>query len=303
MRSTQRSTQRSRDMRSDGQVARQRLVDSLPITERQVSAAEMDTEVWEGGDGPPILFLQGEFAVVWMRVIPELVATNRVIVPDLPGLGEPAPPAGPFGLDSLLEWLDDLVTLTCASPPVVVGKGAGGALAARFAVDHSDRLAGLVLVDSHGLGRYRPPPAMALSFLRVLVRPTERSLERSFRAYCFTDLDTVRSDAGPQWEWLTSYALDRFRTPQVRAAMRRLMPRLSKAIPPEDLDRITAPTTLIWGRHDVGVPLEVAEAAAARHGWELHIIDDARDDPALEQPAAFLSALRAAAGLRPRRNL
>ena len=38
----------------------------------------------------------------------------------------------------------------------------------------------------------------------------------------------------------------------------------------------------------------MAEAASARHGWPLRVIDHAGDDPALEQPAAFLAALEAA---------
>jgi hypothetical protein len=40
------------------------------------------------------------------------------------------------------------------------------------------------------------------------------------------------------------------------------------------------------------VRLNVAEAACARYGWPLHVIEDARDDPAIEQPEAFLEALR-----------
>ena len=70
--------------------------------------------------------------------------------------------------------------------------------------------------------------------------------------------------------------------------MRSLMRQLGSAIPPGDLDWIAVPTTLIWGRHDLGVRLNVAEAACARYGWPLHVIEDARDDPAIEQPEAFL---------------
>lgn len=40
--------------------------------------------------------------------------------------------------------------------------------------------------------------------------------------------------------------------------------------------------------------LEVAEAASSRYGWPLHVIENARDDPAIEQPEAFLKALRSA---------
>jgi pimeloyl-ACP methyl ester carboxylesterase len=77
--------------------------------------------------------------------------------------------------------------------------------------------------------------------------------------------------------------------------MRSLFKQLAPPIPSSDLSRIAVPTTLIWGRHDVGVRLDVARAASARYGWPLHVIDDARDDPAVEQPAAFLAALDAAA--------
>jgi pimeloyl-ACP methyl ester carboxylesterase len=280
--------------RSAGEDARERLLSGLPVTERRLQLAGVSTAVLEGGHGPPIVFLQGEFAAVWMRVIPELLTTHRVIAPDLPGLGASEVSDGPPDAEAVLTWLDELIELTCAIPPVLVGKGPGGALAARFAIEHSDRINRLVLVDTHGLDRYRPAPRMALSFIGVLLRPTERGLQRGFRHYCFVDLDGVRAEMGERYEWMAAYALDRFRTPSVKAAMRSLMRPLASAIPSRDLDRIAVPTTLIWGRHDLGVRLNVAEAASARYGWPLHVIENARDDPAIEQPEAFLEALRTA---------
>ena len=56
----------------------------------------------------------------------------------------------------------------------------------------------------------------------------------------------------------------------------------------------STPTTLIWGRHDRATPLAVAEAARQQYGWRLEVIDGAADDPTLEQPEAFLGALRKA---------
>ena len=278
--------------RSGGEDARARLLSGLPVSERRLQLAGVSTAVLEGGDGPPIVLLQGEFAAVWMRVIPELVTTHRVIAPDLPGLGASEVSGRPPDADAVLTWLDELIEQTCAIPPVLVGKGPGGALAARFAIEHSDRINRLVLVDTHGLDRFRPPPGMALSFIGVLLRPTERGLERGFRHYCFVDLDGVRAEMGERYEWMAAYALDRFLTPSVKAAMRSLMRQLASAIPSGDLNRIAVPTTLIWGRHDLAVRLNVAEAACARYGWPLHVIEDARDDPAIEQPEAFLEALR-----------
>jgi pimeloyl-ACP methyl ester carboxylesterase len=69
-----------------------------------------------------------------------------------------------------------------------------------------------------------------------------------------------------------------------------------RAIPPGELARIAVPTSLIWGRHDRQVRLELAEDASARYGWPLHVIEQAADDPAFEQPGAFLRALRATLG-------
>ena len=277
--------------RSGSEDARARLLSGLPVTERRLQLAGVSTAVLDGGDGPPIVLLQGEFAAVWMRVIPDLVTTHRVVAPDLPGLGASEVSDGPPDADTALRWLDELIDETCAIPPVLVGKGLGGALAARFTIDHGDGVDRLVLVDSYGLGRFRPPPGMALSFVGVLLRPTERGLQRSFRNYCFVDLDGVRAAMGERYEWLAAYALDRFRTPSVKAAMRSLFRQLASTIPSEDLEQIAVPTTLIWGRHDLGVRLSVAEVASVRYGWPLHVIENARDDPALEQPDAFLEAL------------
>jgi pimeloyl-ACP methyl ester carboxylesterase len=88
--------------------------------------------------------------------------------------------------------------------------------------------------------------------------------------------------------------LDLARTPSVRAANRRLLRELgTRAIPPEELARIAVPTTLIWGRHDRVMRLRIAEAASARYGWPLHVIEDAGHF-VVEQPEAFGRALRAA---------
>jgi pimeloyl-ACP methyl ester carboxylesterase len=69
----------------------------------------------------------------------------------------------------------------------------------------------------------------------------------------------------------------------------------TKVIAPEELARIAVPTTLIWGRHDRVMRLRIAEAASARYGWPLQVIEDAGHF-VVEQLEAFLRALRAAMG-------
>jgi pimeloyl-ACP methyl ester carboxylesterase len=201
------------------------LLSGLPVTERRLQVAGVSTAVLEGGAGAPILLLHGpgDFAGMWMRVIPDLVTTHRVIAPDLPGHGTSELVDGRLDADGLRAWLSGLIERTCPSPPALVGHVLGGAIGARFAVNHSDRLSRLVA------GRF-------------------------FREFGIPP------------------------------------------IPPDDLARIAVPTALIWGRHDRGNRLRIAQDASARYGWPLHVIENCADDPPRDQPLAFMEALRVTLG-------
>lgn len=284
--------------RSAGDLPRERLLTAMPVTERRLQLAGVSTPVLEGGHGQPVVLLHGpgEFAANWMRVIPELVRTHRVVAPDLPGHGASEVTDGPLDADHVFAWLGELIKRTCSSPPVLVGHLLGGAIAARFASDHGDMLSGLVLVDGYGLSRLWPTPRFAISMIAFAARPTEGTQDRLFRQ-CMVDLDGWRRQMGELGESLEAYALDRARTPSVKAALHKLMPQFGvPAIPSEDLARIAIPTTLIWGQQDRQVRLQTAQAASTRYGWPLHVIDKAADVPAMEQPEAFLRALHTALG-------
>jgi pimeloyl-ACP methyl ester carboxylesterase len=287
-----------RGRRAAGDDARQRLLAAIPVTERRLQLAGQSTAVLEGGDGPPVVLLHssGEFAALWMRVIPDLVTTHRVVAPDLPGHGASQPADGPLDADHMVGWLGALLERTCPSSPALVGHGLGGAIAARFAIAHPDRLSRLVLVDAFGLDRFEPAPTFGLALHRFMEQPTEHTRDGLFEQ-CYVDLDGLRQQLGQRWEPLAAYALDRARTSGQQTALASLMPELGlPAIRPADMAGISVAATLIWGRQDLQVPLQVAEAASARHGWPLHVIEHAGDDPAFEQPKAFLRTLHAVLG-------
>lgn len=291
-------TQERRNRPPAGEVAREQLLAGLPVTERRLRLNGVSTAVLEGGEGSPVMLLHGpnEYAAKWLRVIPDLVRTHRVIAPDLPGHGSSEAIDGPLDADRVLGWLDDLIDCTCPSPPVVVGHILGGAIAARFAGARSERLDRLVLVDTLGLVAFQPRPDFGLALTEFISDPTEETHDRLW-SRCAFDLDALRNRLGEQWDWIRTYNLDRARAPGLGAARHSLMEQFGfPAIPPAELGRIAVPTTLIWGRHDLATPLAIAEAASIHHGWRLHVIDNAADDPPLEQPEAFLTALRAVLG-------
>ena len=284
--------------RNAGSRHRALLLSGLPVTERRLQVAGVSTAVLEGGAGPPILLLRGpgDFAGIWMRVIPDLVTTHRVVAPDLPGHGSSELVDGRLDADGLRAWLSGLIERTCPSPPVLVGHVLGGAIGARFAVNHGDRLSRLVLVDSLGLASFRPAPKFALTMLAFLMRPTDRTFTR-FMRQCSFDLDGLHQELGPRWEPFLAYSVELARGPGAKIAGRLFREFGIPRIPADDLARIPVPTTLIWGRQDRANRLRIAQDASARYGWPLYVIENCADDPPRDQPRAFLEALRMALGI------
>lgn len=277
---------------------RERLLAGMPVTERRLALAGVSTAVLEGGKGTPLVLLHGpgEFGAKWLRVIPELVTTHRVIAPDLPGHGASSIETASLDAEGVLAWLDALIARTCAEPPVLVGQIFGGAIAARYAARHGERIRALVLCDSLGLAPFQPAPEFGAALMTFLGQPSDQNFDGLWRR-CAFDFDALRAALGETWDALAAYNLERARSPEVIPAMQQLMQHFGMpAIAGEELARIAVPTSLIWGRHDLAAPLAVAEDASRRYGWPLQVIEAAADDPALEQPRAFVQALRDALG-------
>jgi pimeloyl-ACP methyl ester carboxylesterase len=273
------------------------LLSGVPVTERRLELAGISTAALDGGDGPPLLLLHGPggYGAMWRQVIPELAKAHRVIAPDLPGHGSSTPVRGGLDAGRVLSWLGKLIHETCPAPPVLVGQLVGGAIAARFAAGDGDGLHRLVLVVPFGLAPFRPAPSFGAALTGFLADPGEDTHDELWR-HCVHDLDALRSRPDVGWERMKAYNLDRARAPGATGALQALVGEFGGVIPEADLERITVPTTLIWGRHDSIVPLSVGERAAARYGWPLRVIEDAGNEPAIEAPDAFASALLDASG-------
>ena len=75
--------------------------------------------------------------------------------------------------------------------------------------------------------------------------------------------------------------------------MRQLIKTGTKRVPDAELRRIAVPTGARSGAATTGSSRSsLAEAASARLGWPLHVIDGAGHVPHIEQPDAFLARCR-----------
>jgi 2-hydroxymuconate-semialdehyde hydrolase len=271
---------------------RQQMLAGVPATARTIQVGGVATAVIEAGDGPPLLLLHGGIecgGVMWAPVLSLLAEHHHVVVPDVPGLGESAP-AARLDVDTFGRWLAALVDQLGLEQPTVVAHSLIGSLTARFATQDTGLIAQLVIYAAPAVGAYRMPLRLRYAAIRLAIRPSARNAER-FDRFALLDLDATRQRDPGWYAAFDSYTRARARVPHVKKTMRQLISTATKRIPDTDLDRIRVPTTLLWGRHDRMVPLALAEAAARRHGWALHAIEDAAHAPHIEQPEAFVDTL------------
>lgn len=174
-----------------------------------------------------------------------------------------------------------------ASPPLVVGLSLGGLVALQLAVDHAELVAGLVVADAVPVypqpmvKMWRDRAAIARSDgIGALVDPTaELWFTAELRASQDSRVDRMRS---------TFVATN----PEAYA---RSCEVLATADVSDTIHRVSLPTTFVCGVDDAPAFVTGAEqmhktVKDSRLVW----VDDARHASAVEQPAAFASAVRTA---------
>ena len=268
------------------------LLEGVPAKEVRLEVNGRMTYALTAGQGPPLVMLHGGIqsgGAYWGGTISRLAGTYRILVPDIPGLGE-SDPLARLDATTFADWFEELLWLSGHERSTVLAHSLIGSMTAAFAAQRSHKLRRLVLSGAPGIGRYRMPPGLLVAAIRSDLRPSHRNLER-FLPFPFLDPERTRQRNSEWFAAFSAYMIDRSQIPSVRRTMRQLIKAGTKQIPAAELRRIDVPTTLIWGRHDRMVQLQLAKSARSKFGWPLHVIEDAGHVPFLEQPDAFLEAL------------
>jgi pimeloyl-ACP methyl ester carboxylesterase len=174
----------------------------------------------------------------------------RSVALDWPAHGASPPPTRPPSPMSFADVAEELVAHVAPDGAVLVGNSVGGFSAARMAIRRPDLVRGLVIIDGGGFSG-RPPHARA--FCALMARPWFlRAIYPLFSASYMrsrTEADRRARDTG--------VATTR-RDPGLRAVTGLWRSFASREHDLRDeAAGITAPTLLLWGRHDPVIPLRV----------------------------------------------
>ncbi len=233
------------------------------------------------GDGPPVIFFHGEptWSFLWRKVIPPVRdAGFRCIAPDMAGFGRSDKPMDLdwYSYDRHVVTMAPLLEELDVKDATVVVHDWGGPVGLRLAVEHPDRIARMVILDT-GLFTGHQKMTEAWTAFRNFVEQSE-DLPVGFlvKGACLRDpgdevvaaydapYPSVASKAGARaFPLLIPTAPDQ---PGAEAGQRVL----------DTLREDARPKLILWADSDPVLPLETGRKFAAALGTEVgHVIEGA----------------------------
>jgi haloalkane dehalogenase len=138
-----------------------------PFEPRYLEQDGLRMHYLDEGEGPPVLLLHGEptWSYLYRKIIPELTPAVRAIAPDYFGFGRSDKPlrVEDYSYDRHVASIVRLVEELDLRELTVVVQDWGGPIGLRLAVEHPDRVARLVVMNT-GIGGGRPPSEEWLRF-------------------------------------------------------------------------------------------------------------------------------------------
>jgi pimeloyl-ACP methyl ester carboxylesterase len=227
-----------------------------------VAAGEVATGVF--GEGPPVVLVHGTPAssYLWRNVVPTLARHHTVYVWDLLGFGESriVPGAVP-SIAQQAHTLAELVAYWGLTEPSLVGHDIGGGIVLRAHLIEQVPAASIALLDAAVIGPWNTPLTEHQQRYAQAYRTmppdvfadiiTARLRTATYRP--MTDADTAAylapwAGAEGQMRWIDQVCAVSFKDTQDVVAR---------------LDRIIAPTLVLWGQEDQWLRLAVGDRLAA----------------------------------------
>lgn len=217
------------------------------LTIKSVDIPDFKIVYAEGGTGDTIILLHGFGGNkdIWLSFAKLFTPNYRVIIPDLPGFGDSSKPQDKnYSHMSQVERLNVFAEELKLTKFHLVGNSMGGGIAGNYAATYPDMVNTLALFDNAGVNA----PIKSELFLL---------LEKGINPFFIKDVN----DYDKLWEFLF------YKPPQLPSFMKQYMAEQAIEAAPinikigvdqladifileSKLDKITAPTLIVWGDSD-----------------------------------------------------
>lgn len=218
----------------------------------------------EAGEGPPLILIHGLSGSGrwWRQNVNFLAQEYHVYVIDLIGFGHGRRQR--FDLHRMAQIIAQWMDALDLDRATLIGHSMGGFIAADLASNHPEMVERLVLVDAVALPLGRSDSQIAVGLIRALFEMPTNFLP-------ILAGDAFR--AGPRTIWRAARAL------------------LSSDISAR-LNRIQAPTLVVWGQNDWLVPLQIGVRIYDRlDDARFVVLSHAGHNPMWDRPDAFNGVL------------
>ncbi len=250
----------------------------FPFPAHRVTFDGLRMAYLDEGEGAPVVFVHGEptWSFVWRRVlVPVRDAGYRCIAPDLPGFGRSDKPVDLdwYSYDRHTEALSALLAALDVRDATIVVHDWGGPVGMRVAVEHPERVARLVILDTGLFTGHQPMSDAWLAFRDFVARTEDLPVGFLVRGGCGRDpgdaviaaydapFPSVASKAGAR-----AFPLMLPTTPADpgAAAGQRVL---------EALRADPRPKLMLWAESDPVIPLSTGRRFAEALGGEIaHVI-------------------------------
>lgn len=260
--------------------ANRRALASAGLKKLSVPSPAGPQTVFVGGSGPVLVLLHGagDQAATWAHVVPSLLKRYTLVIPDLAGHGESAPPAGLIQVADIFGALEAVISSQAPGQPVtIIGNSLGAWMGMVLANRHPSWVARVVAVNGG--------PLLGTN-TKVRMLPTNREEARETMAQ-------LRDAASPA---IPDKVLDQMVRQGPTGALARFAASAATMgewlLSEEQLRSLSIPVRLVWGVSDQLMPLDYARRMeAVLPDVALIPVERCGHIPQQEAPERFQAAL------------
>ena len=220
----------------------------------------------------------GASAGRWEKVIPILAKEYHLVAPDIVGFGYSDKPDVYYTVEFFVNFVKKFAEKLKMKSFILMGASLGGHIAIETAITNSGMVEKLVLICPAGLMK-EPTPTLN-RYIAAAMYPTFENAKKAFQ-----EMGGARSVD----EIYTRDFVNRMQLPNAKYAfMSTLNSNKSAPILVDKLNRIMAPSLIVWGKKDTLIPPVYARQFHSKlRGSKLVIMEDCGHTPYFEKPESF----------------